>query len=268
MAGTNQIFTIVAFALLVVLVLGLGLLVAILVQRRRTKKAKVASELRKAERRRAAQAGVAGLHEDTETSGGISLLGLSVQQAVPDASTSAPSGPSPWAAAPRPAERPAAWLSASVQQASGRPEPEVRPQTPQSQGLQPRGQHHHADHPQGPHSQDPRPHAPRPPAPHSQDPRPPAQHPLAQQAQQPPAEPADQPGTQRMRAEEPRAPQHRVQDAAAFPAPQSFPEQAGQAPSAQPADSASPADPVPPAEPVPAPHAYGSTFSSGNASKR
>lgn len=132
MAGTNQIFTIVAFALLVVLVLGLGLLVAILVQRRRTKKAKAASELRKAERRRAAQAGVAGLHEDTETSGGISLLGLSVQQAVPDSSAVAPPAPSPWAAAPRPVERPAAWLPASVQQASGRAEP-----GPQRQGPPP-----------------------------------------------------------------------------------------------------------------------------------
>ncbi|WP_068493522.1 hypothetical protein [Pseudoclavibacter helvolus] len=120
MAGTNQIFTIVAFALLVVLVLGLGLLVAILVQRRRTKRAKVASEQRRAERRRAEQAGVAGLHEDTETSGGISLLGLSVQ-AVPHSSPSAQAGPSPWAAAPRQAERSAAWLPASVQQASSQP---------------------------------------------------------------------------------------------------------------------------------------------------
>lgn len=120
MADTNQIFTIVAFALLVVLVLGLGLLVAILVQRRRTKRAKVASEQRRAERRRAEQAGVAGLHEDTETSGGISLLGLSVQ-AVPHSSPSAQAGPSPWAAAPRQAERSAAWLPASVQQASSQP---------------------------------------------------------------------------------------------------------------------------------------------------
>ncbi|PPG26276.1 hypothetical protein C5E10_17520, partial [Pseudoclavibacter sp. RFBG4] len=121
MGGTSQIFTIVAFALLVVLVLGLGLLVAIFVQRHRAKKAKAASDLRKAERRRAVDAGIAGLHEDTDTSGGISLLGLSVQQAVPDAPSGAPAKPSPWAAAPRPAERQAAWLPASVQRASGAP---------------------------------------------------------------------------------------------------------------------------------------------------
>ena len=155
MAGTNQIFTIVAFALLVVLVLGLGLLVAILVQRQRTKRAKAASALRKAERLRAAELGIAGLHEDTDTSGGISLLGLSVQQAVPDAAQSAPARPSSWAAAPRQTERPAAWLPASVQQASGAQASGTR-----AAAQEPHAPHPHAQPARAEHPEAPRPHAP------------------------------------------------------------------------------------------------------------
>ena len=100
MAASNQIFTIVAFALLVVLVLGLGLLVAILVQRHRTRTAKAASALRKAERRRAAEAGMVGLHEDTETSGGISLLELSLEETTPGSAFKVPQSPSPWVLIP------------------------------------------------------------------------------------------------------------------------------------------------------------------------